>query len=157
MNLVEANIGGDILEAIRPEIAEEPNFALAIFRLADGDEINPAVVVVVEGGNAPRVNPVRDRQRDGLELPVIVAPQSDGRRSRMGEGEIHPTIVIEVENRDAETEGWHWSRPRLHRIELPIPWVLKKRGRFRTSDNDIDCAIVVKVTSDRSHGGTGAR
>ena len=52
LNLVEANVGGDIFESIGAEIAEEAHFALAVFRFADRDEIDPAVVVVVDGGDA---------------------------------------------------------------------------------------------------------
>ena len=59
LNLVEANVGGDVFESVGPEIAEETDFALAVFRLADGDEVDPAVVVVVEGGDAVGADPVR--------------------------------------------------------------------------------------------------
>ncbi len=67
LNLVEADVGGDVFEAVRPEIAEEPHFALAIFRLADSDEVDPAVVVVVEGGDAVGADPIRLGQRDMFE------------------------------------------------------------------------------------------
>ena len=61
LNLVEADVGGDILEAVRAEIAEQTDFARAVFRLANGDEIDPAVVVVVDGGDAVSANPVGGR------------------------------------------------------------------------------------------------
>ena len=59
LNLVETNVDGDVFETIRTEIAEQLDLALAIFRLADGDQIDPAVVVVVDGGYAVGANPVR--------------------------------------------------------------------------------------------------
>ena len=58
LNLVEADVGGDVFESIRAEIAEQTDFALAIGGFADSDEIDPAVVVVVEGGDAAGANPV---------------------------------------------------------------------------------------------------
>ena len=66
-NLVETDVGRDVFESIRPEIAEETDFALAVCGFADRDEIDPAVVVVVEGSDAPRANPVRVGKRNGLE------------------------------------------------------------------------------------------
>ena len=52
LNLVEANLGSDVFESIGTKIAEQPHFAFAIFRLANRDQINPAIVVVVQGRDA---------------------------------------------------------------------------------------------------------
>ena len=41
-------------------------------------------------------------------LSLIVAPQRDCRRRPMGEGEIHPAIVVEIENGDCQ----RWARLR---------------------------------------------
>ena len=80
LNLVEADVGRDVLETVRAEIAEQAHFALAVFRLADSDEIDPAVVVVVDGGHAETANPIRRGQRNLLELLfVVVSPKSDAR------------------------------------------------------------------------------
>src|SRR5215469_1824039 len=51
LNLVEADVGGDILPSVRPQVAEELYFALAIFRLARRDEVHPTVVIVIEGSH----------------------------------------------------------------------------------------------------------
>ena len=61
LNLVEADIGGDVFKSVGAEIAEQPHFTLAVFRFANGDEIDPAVVVVVEGSDAESANPVQLR------------------------------------------------------------------------------------------------
>ena len=37
LNLVETNVGSDVFETIGPEIAEQLDFALALFGFADGD------------------------------------------------------------------------------------------------------------------------
>ena len=75
MNLVEANIGSDVLKTIGTEIAEQAHFPFAIFGFAHSDEIDPAVVVVVEGGDAVSADPICLRQFDKVEaLAMVVAP-----------------------------------------------------------------------------------
>ena len=74
----QPDVGGDVLNPSRPKIAEKPDFALAIFCFADGDEVNPAVIVVVEGGNAPGASPIGLGKFDLLEaLLVVVPPEAD--------------------------------------------------------------------------------
>src|SRR5439155_402506 len=55
LNFVEANVGSNVFEPIRSEIAEESDFAFVVFRLTDVDEINPAVVVVVRSNRSGAV------------------------------------------------------------------------------------------------------
>src|SRR5580693_5143210 len=76
LNLVEANVGSDVLESVRAEIAEKFNFALAFFGFADSDQVDPAIVVVVDGGDAPRMYPIQCWKFRRLKLSMIVAPQS---------------------------------------------------------------------------------
>ncbi len=54
LNLIETDIGGDVFETVGPEVAEEANFALAVFRFAGGDQVDPSVIVIVEGGDTVR-------------------------------------------------------------------------------------------------------
>ena len=70
LNLVEADVGGDVLETVGTEVAEEADFALAVFGFADGDQIDPAVVVVVEGGDAEGADPV-DRWEERLCSKIL--------------------------------------------------------------------------------------
>src|ERR1017187_7774221 len=75
LNFVESSFGGDIFEAVRAEIAEEADFTFAVFRLANSDKIDPAVVVVVDGGHTVGPDPIRVRQFHSVEVfAVIVAP-----------------------------------------------------------------------------------
>ena len=101
LNFVETYFGGDVLETIGPEIAEEAHFALAFLRFADCDEVDPTVVVVIEGGDSEGSGPVRLGKFYSIErLPVIVTPKCDAGCAQVREGQIHPTIVIEVKNCD---------------------------------------------------------
>src|SRR5262249_36720358 len=81
LNLIEACIGGGVLPSIRPQVAEQFNFAFAIFRLAHRREIHPTVVVVVESSNAVGAQPIGLGKRNLLEaLTVDVFPE----RNRWG-------------------------------------------------------------------------
>src|ERR1700723_2894400 len=73
----------------------------------------------------------------------------------MSEGQVHPAIVIEVENSDAETKSRRRDRPRLLRMELPFSRVLENRRRLGTSDNDVDGAVIVIVSANSTGCGTG--
>ncbi len=76
MNLIQTNIGRDIFETVRTEITKEPDFTLAIGSFTYGDQVNPAVVVVIEGRYAPAANPVRSGKSNGIEaLSLMVTPE----------------------------------------------------------------------------------
>src|SRR6185437_10140535 len=90
LNLVEADIGSDVFESIRPEIAKQADFTLAIGCFAYGDQINPAVVVIVEGSHAPGAGPVGLGKLDRFEGSVIVSPQRNSGSFPVGKRQIHP-------------------------------------------------------------------
>ena len=125
LNLVEAHIGSDVFPSIRPEIAEQLDFAFAVFRLADSSEVHPAVVVVVEGGDAVGARPVGFGKFDLLEgFAVIVAPQLN-RWSLMRCGNV------------------------TERFKFPLAWVSKKRhARNVCSNCEVDGTIVVVISAD---------
>ena len=56
-DLVEADVGGDIFESVWAEIAKQPHFALAIGGFANRNQVNPAVIVVIDGSDAPSREP----------------------------------------------------------------------------------------------------
>src|SRR5579862_4016505 len=102
LNLIEADVSGDIFEAIGPEVAEKAHFSFFFFGFAYGDEVDPAVVVVVEGGDAVGADPVGFGESYLLEsLAVIVAPEGQGRGTIMRKREVHPAIVVEVERHNS--------------------------------------------------------
>src|SRR4029077_12965041 len=82
LNLVEANVGSDVFETVGAEIAEQAHFSLAFFRFADSDQVDPAIVVVVEGSHAVSFRPVCLRQLHRFEaLAVVIAPEANSRLS----------------------------------------------------------------------------
>src|SRR6202030_3712172 len=63
------------------------------------DKIEPAVIVIVNRGNSPAAFPRHIRQLHTLEpFALDVAPQTNAGRARVGEGQIHPAIFVEVES-----------------------------------------------------------
>ena len=130
LNLVETDIGGDVFESVWPEIAEEADFAFAIGGFAYRDQVDPAVVVVVEGGYTPGASPVGLWKINRIEtLSLIVLPKRDARRTPVGEGKIHPAVVVEVENRNSDRRGGrHRSGPRLLKWEFAFARILEDRG-----------------------------
>ena len=78
-DLVEANIGRDVFETIRAKIAEETNLARPFFRLANSNEVDPAIVVVIDGCDAETEHPVRRREGEPVRSsPMIIAPECTG-------------------------------------------------------------------------------
>src|SRR5579872_1388544 len=93
---------GDVGPAFCAEIAEQPQFG-ARAGFTHSDEIEPAVIVIIDGGDAPSSLPAEIRKRDALEMFAInVAPKADTRCARVRESEIHPTVFVEVESDDAD-------------------------------------------------------
>ena len=100
LNLVEAYVGGDVFPSVRAEIAKEANFTATIFCFANGGQVDPAVVVVVDGDDAEGADPIDFRQRDLVEgFALIVPPERDAGRARVSERDIHPAVVIEIKYR----------------------------------------------------------
>ena len=67
LQLVEPERCTDIFKALRALVAEDANFG-ALRGLDHGSEVDPAVVVEVDGGDAPAFRRVGNGQRHALEL-----------------------------------------------------------------------------------------
>jgi len=99
---VQVDFFGDIRPAFCAEVAEEAEFAAA-FGFASGYEIEPAVVVIIDGGNSPAALPAEIGEGHALEtLAVDVVPEADTGCACVGESEIHPAVFVEVESDDAD-------------------------------------------------------
>src|SRR5271156_5172774 len=129
LNFVESDVDGDVFPAVGAEITEEADLPLSVFRLADRDEIDPAVVVVVDGGDAVSADPVGFGKLHLLKtLAMIVAPKRYSGRARMRKRNVHPTVVVEVENRESDGWRWHDGRPRLPNKKFSFALVFKDTG-----------------------------
>src|SRR5258708_6886315 len=91
------NLARNIFEAGRAEIPQEAQFAAGA-GFTDGNEIEPAIVVIIERRESPTALPTEIRQLEAFEpLAFNIAPQADARRSGVGESEVHPAVFIEIE------------------------------------------------------------
>ena len=66
-DFVEANLGGDVLETVGTKIAKQTYLAFAIGSFTDSNQIDPAVVIVVDGSDTPAARPIDFRQGNGIE------------------------------------------------------------------------------------------
>src|SRR5438067_12500419 len=102
-----------IFEALRTAIAKQPDLA-ALFTLSDRSNIDPSIIVVIESGHAKASNPMELWKTRSLKFAsATVAPQSDAGRSKMGEGQIHPAIFVEVESDHPGGGAWGFALPRI--------------------------------------------
>src|SRR6266849_4462956 len=92
----------DVREAGRAEIAQQTQFAAGV-GFPDSNEIEPAVVVVVDRGEPPSALPAEIGKGDTFEaLAFDVAPQADAGRSSVRKSEVHPAVFIEIEGNHAD-------------------------------------------------------
>src|ERR1019366_2146257 len=130
LNFVESNVDGHVFPSVGSQIAEEAGFAFAIFGDADGRKINPAVVVVVNGDDAVSTDPIDFRQRNLLEtFRLLVLPEGDARRAPVGEGEVHPAIVVEIEDGHSKSRPGYSISP-WDALERPLSGIFENHRRL---------------------------
>ena len=155
LNLIQANIGSNIFEAVRTEIAEQPDFAFAIFGFTHGNQINPSVVVVIKGGDTEGTGPVGDGQHNRFEaFSMIVPPERDSDlQGHLRERGVHPTIVIEIEGgergRNARSRGQGMAAANFPSLGFRRPL----GSLYQPVTIQIDGSIVVVVAADTGDGG----
>src|SRR5207253_5942183 len=148
LDLIETNLSGDIFESIRAEGAEKPNLALSGFRFSDSRKINPAIVVVVDGGNPEGADPICFWQRDRFEaFTVIISPERKARSALVSKGEIHPTVMVEIKNGNTRGRRGHRCRPRVSRGKLPFARIFENSCRL-SCHHQIDGAVIVVIRSE---------
>src|SRR5260370_31174207 len=147
------NLARDIRETGSAEIAQQADFAAGA-GFADCNEIEPAIIVVVDGGKSPAALPAQIRQWDTLEtLAFDVAPEANARCAGVREGEVHPAVFIEIERNDADG-GWKIFFCEIdagQRRKLSFARIQVDRCALTAAcKNEIDGAIVVEVGSDEA-------
>src|SRR5258706_306831 len=150
------NLARDVRKAGCAEIAEEAQFP-ARGGFAGGNEVEPAIVVVIEGGESPAPLPSEIRQLDPLKpLAFDIAPQADAQRSGVGEGEVHPPVFIEIERDDADSRRkiFFCEIDAGQRREFSFPRIQVDRCALAAAGkNKIDGAIIVEIGSDEARAG----
>lgn len=100
---VELNFFGDIGPAGVAEIAQQANFTAAAGGFADGHQIEPAVVIVVNPSEAPTFFPAEVGKGNAFEpFSLDIAPERNARSTGVGESDIHEAVFIKIENGDAD-------------------------------------------------------
>src|SRR5260370_14543001 len=146
----------DIREAGRAEIAQQAQFATGA-GFPDSNEIEPAVVVVVDRGEPPAALPAEIGKGDALEtLAFDVAPQADAGRSRVRESEVHPAVLVEIESNDAD--GWlqifFCEIDAGKRGEFPAARIQVDRCALAAAGkNKIDGTVIVEVRGHQTRAG----
>src|SRR5512146_1839396 len=99
-NVAQPDIIRHVSESTFTQVAQNVNLG-SLGGLDDGNQVNPAVVIHINSGNAPPAFRFQ-RQRNTLELlPVDVFPQSDSGSTCVRYRNIHPSIFIEIKNNNA--------------------------------------------------------
>src|ERR1700682_1499343 len=96
--MLERGVARGISEAGAAAIAQQSNLA-ARLALADGCQIKQAIIIVIESGKSATALPAKIREGNALQpLATYVAPECEAGRAIVGEGKIHPTVLIKVES-----------------------------------------------------------
>ena len=132
-----------------PRLRKSRTSPLPSCGLADRDQVDPAVVVVVEGGHAPGASPIRLGQLHRLEaLALIVAPQvSAGAPQWVKARSIQPSWLKSRTATPAASDAKRVAEPKTSGVQK-----LPSRGFWKTVrrcchpvTNNIHGAIVVVV------------
>src|SRR5262249_10571050 len=103
---VEAESRADVVEGAVAAIAQHTELR-ARGSVDEDNEIDPAVVIDVDGGDAPAARSIREGKIDALEAAAgvvgcgDVAPEGDAGSAVVRDGDVHPAVFVEVEDGDA--------------------------------------------------------
>src|SRR6185437_10237704 len=154
--LVGSDCCAYVLKSFFPHVAEDAQ--LRTFGGFDEDgEIDPSVIIYVDGGYAPCGRCALERQRYTLEaLAVCVAPQADAWCAGVGHGYVHPSVFVVVEDCDAARSGESGNCVQRERLERACAAVFVNGGSAgRVGYDQVHGAVVVDV-GERGFGGGSA-
>jgi len=153
---VQMNLTGDVpRKPGAPKFAEETDLTAGA-GLAESDEIEPAVIVVIDGGESEsRVpNPSQANFTRSRRFAFNVAPQADAGGSDVGESQIHPSVFIRNRNATTPTAGGRFSLVKSivgSARKLSFARIQVNRGALSAAgDNEIDGTIVVEIGGDQA-------
>src|SRR5277367_3002587 len=142
----------------RPAKLRDDEVGASVARqIAYGDQIEPAVVVVIDCGDAPACLPAKIGEGNALEmLAVDVFPEADAGGTGVGEGEIHPAVFIEIEGdyADGGRKIFFFEIRAGERNEFSFTRIEIDGGAVGESGEDeIDGAVVVEIGGDEASAG----
>src|SRR5579859_5903766 len=151
------NILLDVGPAFCSEVAQDAKLPPAA-RFANGDEVEPAIVVIIDCGNSPAALPAEIGKWNAFEmLSVDVAPKADPRSTGVCESEIHPAVLIEVEcnNANCGRKIFFIQVNRGKRSEFSFARIEIDRSAIAPArNNKINCAIIVEIRRHDSSAGS---
>ena len=148
LQLVQPERRADVFESLRAFVAQHAQ--LGSLRGFDHRcQVDPSIVIEIDGGDAPALRRVGDGQRHALEmLAVHIAPEADARRAGMRQRDIHPAIFIEVEDVSAGRRRQSRGLVERQRLERSLRAGSDRPSAavpVRLSDDQIHCAVIVDV------------
>src|SRR5215469_4019959 len=85
---------------------------------------------------------------------MVVAPETDCWRSCVRKCQVHPAVMIEIEDSNAYRTARTMVWPDLLNLEHPLPWIFEYRhSPFSASQNQIDGSVIVVIAADASKAG----
>ncbi len=149
-DLIQLHLRRHVLEAGRACVAEH-SYLRPPRRLHDHREVNPPIVVDVDRRDTPGANDVMKRQKHPLEPSSIdVLPQRDRWRRRMGHGNVHPAILVEIKGGQPHCRCEILLRKQRRRQKSSFPRIhIKGDTIFLARYGDIDGPVIVQVREHR--------
>src|SRR6185437_2445795 len=81
---------------------------------------------------------------------MVVPPKADPWSTVQSECEVHPSIVIKIQNRNPSCTLWRMFWKYVGYLEGSFSWIFEDSSApFSTGENNIDSPIIVVVGSDR--------
>ena len=160
VKFVQTEVAADVFESAVALVAEHTD-ACAVGGLDDDGEVDPTVVVEVDGGDAPcasYVFGIFEGEWDALKgFAVAVAPEGDARSAVVGHGQVHPAVLVVVENGDAAggAEFFH-AEERLGGVFALSGVDVDERGGAIGGGDDVDGTVIIDVGEDDGAGGSGS-
>ncbi len=146
LHLVEFHPCRHVLKTRRAQVPQRAQLR-PVLRFDHGNQVEPAIVVDVDGGQSPPGDRILYRQGDALEaLALYIAPQRDAWAACVGEGHIHPPILVEIEHHRSHCRRKTGVGKKRRRFEVAFARVGEECGRLAGSGyQQIDRTIVIEV------------
>ena len=158
LHIIQAQCMANILKAAIAAIAKYAHLRPR-FGVHNRRQIDPSIVVDIDGSKAPSAERSMKRQFHALKPPAYVIrafhvpPQCQARRASVRHGNVHPAVFVEVQYRNAH--GWRQLLAFIQRLRGVFAFArihIDQRRRTIACDRQIHCAIIVEIRENRRSG-----